>query len=125
MPSLAQVSWISCEDVGLLVSSPAVSTTSSSRPAVRQAARRRPTVALVEPELVEQRVGLVRVVVGPCVPVGSGLYSGLCGSTVSVAARAEAEIDDLVDLVAIDRERQRPPEADVAEQLAPHRIGRR
>ena len=36
----------------------------------------------------------------------------------------EPEIDDLVDLVPVDPERQRAPEPDVAQQLAPGRVGR-
>ncbi len=81
-------------------------------------------VTLRQPERVEQLIGALRIVVG----VGRGvlrleqrrqLHHGRL-SRLALAVEHE-----LIDLLAIDRQRQRLPEKQILEQLAQHQVGSR
>ena len=92
--------------------SPEVSTVISARRP--SGSRRVPSEsALVEPRRVEQRIGLVDVVVG----IGLGKFRlverALRQHRVAALAR-QAEEHHVVDVVPVDAERQRAAEADVA-----------
>ncbi len=71
--------------------------------------------------LVQQFVGQVDVILAPGIAVLVLVQRALRHDGIR-RRRGEAEIDDLVDLVAVDRHRKRATEANVAHQAAPDRI---
>ena len=117
MPSLRQLSRISSSTSVSSVLSPDVSTMSSiGRPS---GSRRRPAASRSrQADRIEQRVGRLDVELRPRV---AELRPEQRAALQHRVARfpAEPEVDDLVDFVPVDAERQRAPEAHVAHQLAP------
>jgi hypothetical protein len=79
-------------------------------------------VPVGQPDIVQQPIGLVDVECGPCVKIGFVEQWALRQHGVA-AFRGESQVDRLIDLAAIDGERQRATEAHVADELAPFGIG--
>jgi hypothetical protein len=91
------------------------------RPPIRQRAQI-VAVAVRQPDLIQELVGLVDVEGGPCRQIGFVEQRALRQYGVA-ALGGEPQIDHLVDLAAIDAERQRAAEADVADERMPRGIG--
>ena len=79
------------------------------------------SVALVEAQIVEHRVRELGIVLGPLRPVFVPVERRLAQHRV-VAGLGQPVEDGIVDVLAVDRHRQRAAEIGVAEELAPDRI---
>ena len=99
--------------------SPAVSTMTLEGSAVGKQAH---AVFDDKPHVVEQPIGLLEIEPGPGI-AKLGAIEGRCGKNGVLPFKAEAEVDDLVDLPAVDGQRKGAPEAEVPQHRAPHRIG--
>src|SRR4029079_1529990 len=78
-------------------------------------------VALRQPHLVEERIGLGRIVVGVSLRIFIAIERARGQHRVG-AGLAESKKFGLIYLVPVDGERQSAPEAHITQDLAPHRI---